>query len=178
MSEPPGAVLGGRDTREKAVRVGQGTQGVPKRQAEGVRNLVAWVPVSNRGDRGPSRGPLGSPLPLVYLIPRHTQVCMHARLTILSALCPEAQGNTHIFTHTPRSISAITKQRQTHQRGAGGRRRPHAVRHYLVSTITHTQDIDRARDTKTADECGCFMACVDDVYRNTKTGLCPGHWPP
>ena len=99
---------------------------------------------------------------------------MHVCLNYsLSSLCPEAQGNTHTYSHTPlRSINAM---RQTLGEVRGGGKRPHAVRHAHTHTYTHSHT-HTATGTEPETQRLPVNLCAGrhadtPAYGNTNTGL-------
>ena len=101
---------------------------------------------------------------------------MHAS-TILSPLCPEAQGNAHIFTHTPQINQRHHKAKTDTLRSAWRQKETTCSQtRTLLGTITHTH-----RDTGTEPETqrqlmnvGAGRPADASTCRNTKTGLCLG----
>lgn len=101
---------------------------------------------------------------------------MHAS-TILSPLCPEAQGNAHILTHTPQINQRHHKAKTDTLRSAWRQKETTCSQtRTLLGTITHTH-----RDTGTEPETqrqlmnvGAGRPADASTCRNTKTGLCLG----
>lgn len=133
--------------------------------------------VTGGGTGARGGGSPGSPCPWCILVPRHTQVCVHARLNYSLSIVPRGPGKrTHTHTHpSDQSAPSQSKDRHTEKcveaEGDHMQSDTHLVRHNHAHTQGHW---DRARDTKTADERGCRQAAGASTCRNTKTGLCLG----